>query len=127
MAKSLNITVWVIQSVLALMIGGSGVAKLAEAGWIEQLATWGYPDHFVYGLGVAEIVGAIGLFSRPVMTYAGLLCAAIMIGATSTHLMNGAGVGTIVGHLLLIVLLMAVAFLKRPPILGGSEREIQDD
>ena len=69
MSRSLNITTWVIQGLLALMIGGSGLSKLLQARWIEVFATWGYPDHFVYLIGVHELVCGVAMFVRPVMSY----------------------------------------------------------
>ena len=123
MSKPVNIIIWVIQVLLAVMIGGSGAPKLYAVRWPEQFATWGYPDHFVYLIGVLEIVGAVGLLIRPVMSYAGLLCATIMIGATSTHLMHAAGLGTIIFHIVLAALFVVVAFIRRPSLLRPSSSQ----
>ena len=73
MSRSLNIATWVIQGLLALVIGGSGASKLFQARWIEQFATWGYPDHFVYVVGILELACGIAMFVRPAMAYASLL------------------------------------------------------
>ena len=122
MSKPLNIVTWVIQGILALMIGGSGASKLFQARWIEQFTAWGYPDHFVYIIGILELAAAIAMFVRPVMSYGSILCAAIMIGATTTHLTHAAGAGTIVGHVVIVSLLVAIAFARRPPLLRSSVR-----
>jgi len=114
MPKPVNIIIWVIQALLAVTMGGSGMQKLYQPMWSEQFTTWGYPDYFVYVIGVLEITGAVGLFIRPVMSYASLLCAAIMIGAIATHLNDAAGSGTIVGHIVLTALFGVVAFVRRP-------------
>ena len=120
MSKSLNITTWVIQGLLALMIGGSGLSKLLQPRWIEVFATWGYPDYFVYLIGVLELVCGVALFVRPVMSYASIVCAAIMIGATTTHLIHAAGAGTIAAHIVIVSLLVAIAFVRRPLLLRSS-------
>ncbi len=120
MNKPMRIAAWVLQGLLALIIGGPGVQKLLQPRWAEMFATWGYSDNIVYVIGVLEVIVGIGLLIRPAMGYAGLLAAAIMVGATTTHLMHDAGWGAVVGHLVLVVLFGVAAFIRRPLFLRND-------
>ena len=89
---------WAIQIVLAVAFGATGIMKLVRSkaqlaanphmGWM-QLA----PEAQIKLLGVAEVLGAIGLVApmatgiAPFLTRAAAAClAALMGGAVATHL-----------------------------------------
>lgn len=92
----MNIVLWVLQILLALVFLASGVIKLvrpkeklqAQMAWVED-----FPGRAVKGIGAVEIVGAAGLILPAVLHIAvvltplaavGLLI--VMIGAVVTHL-----------------------------------------
>lgn len=113
-----NYTLWVIQSLLALLFLWAGGVKLVLP--LESLqGPVALPGLFVRFIGVAEALGAIGLILpwllriRPILTplaAAGLVI--IMIGATVITLMSGGGAfalfPAIVG-----ILLVYVAYSRR--------------
>lgn len=71
---------------LAVIFLASGVAKLAALGFEQAaFARWGYPLWFMYAVGAAETLGALGLLT-PLRRWAagGLLL--LMLGALQTHL-----------------------------------------
>ncbi|WFO09863.1 DoxX family protein [Edwardsiella ictaluri] len=50
---------------LLMIFLASGVAKLAGLGFEQAaFARWGYPLWFMYAVGAAETLGALGLLSR---------------------------------------------------------------
>ena len=95
--KAKNVTLWIMQGLLALMFLFAGGAKLVMSA--EQMAAPGpiqLPLAFVRFIGVCEILGAIGLIVpwltgiKPGLTplaAAGLLI--IMAGATVINAVNG--------------------------------------
>jgi hypothetical protein len=89
-----NIALWIVQGLLALVFGGSGVVKatrdrkrLFDDGitWVED-----FPEAAVKAIGVLELLAAVGLVLPALTGIAPLLtpCAAVGIGL----LMAGAGV-----------------------------------
>jgi uncharacterized membrane protein YphA (DoxX/SURF4 family) len=71
-----------------LVAGGSialsGLGKFTGHFWQPLFLAWGYPLWFCYLIGAAEIVASISLFVAPIATYAGVVLAAIMLGAFYT-------------------------------------------
>ncbi len=103
--RALNITLWVVQVLLALLFIWAGGFKLVATA--EQLAgppgSVVLPIAFVRFIGVAELLGGIGLILpsllriKPGLTplaAAGLVI--IMIGAVGITLAGGAGAGALV-------------------------------
>lgn len=92
----MNIALWIIQSLVALLFFGAGISKLFRP--IEQLATqypWmkSAPPAFVRFIGVCELAAAVGLILPsltrilPWMTVAaGVGIAALMACAVVFHL-----------------------------------------
>jgi uncharacterized membrane protein YphA (DoxX/SURF4 family) len=86
--KGINVALWIVQALLAMLFLFSGGVKLTMP--IEQMAKQvGLPGAFIRFIGVAEVLGAIGLILPGILrirTYltpsaaAGLVI--IMIGAT---------------------------------------------
>ena len=112
---------WAIQIFLALAFGAAGTMKLVRSkaqlaanphmGWVHSV-----PEDRIKLLGVAEILGAIGLVVpmaigiAPILTRVAAVClATLMGGAAATHTMRGesAAVSTI-----LAVLVIAVAAFR---------------
>jgi len=94
------IAYWILAGVLALSNLGAGVMKLARSkeqlhssgmGWVED-----FSPNAIKGIGIAELLGAIGIILPPLTHIAPLLApiAAIgltilQIGAAITHLRRG--------------------------------------
>jgi DoxX-like family len=112
---------WAIQIFLAVAFGAAGTMKLVRSkaqlaanphmGWVHSV-----PEDRIKLLGVAEILGAIGLVVpiatgiAPILTRVAAVClATLMGGAAATHTMRGesAAVSTI-----LAVLVIAVAAFR---------------
>jgi uncharacterized membrane protein YphA (DoxX/SURF4 family) len=54
------IAIWALQSLLAVLFTIQGVVKLnASPAWISRFRGWGYPDHFYFVVGLAELLGSI--------------------------------------------------------------------
>lgn len=73
--------------VVALGVGGGGLAKLAGVPYVHaSFAVLGLPAWFGYFIGAGEVLGAIGLFIQPLRLLAatGLFC--IMAGASYFHI-----------------------------------------
>jgi len=117
-----NITLWIIQVLLALLFLWAGGIKLVLP--MEQLkGPIELPELFIRFIGVAEVSGAIGLIFpwllkiRPALTSlaaSGLVI--IMIGATVITLIGGP-VATALIPLVVGLLLALVAYGRRPAVL----------
>ena len=83
----------VFGQVLALLVGlvflVSGGTKLAAVpAQVQSFARWGFPEWFMYGIGLLEVLGAV-LLVIPVSRIAGAaLLLVVMIGAVATHTVN---------------------------------------
>ena len=116
----MNYVLWIVQGLLALVFLFAGGIKLVlpiEA-MTEQMPL---PGWFLRFIGVAEVLGAIGLILpgllhiRPGLTplaAAGLVI--IMIGATVVTLAGGLGVGAALLPLVVGLLSAFVAYFRRP-------------
>jgi hypothetical protein len=116
----MNYVLWIVQGLLALVFLFAGGIKLVlpiEA-MTEQMPL---PGWFLRFIGVAEVLGAIGLILpgllhiRPGLTplaAAGLVI--IMIGATVVTLAGGLGVGAALIPLVVGLLSTFVAYFRRP-------------
>jgi hypothetical protein len=122
-SKRMNFTLWVLQVLLALTFLFAGGMKLIVP--YDQLMAMGSPNQivlpswFIHLIGVAEVLGAIGLILprllgiRPTLTAwaaAGLVL--IMIGATGTTLASGDVAGAVV-PLVVGILAIVVAYGRR--------------
>ena len=111
--RKLNVLLWVLQILLAMLFTFSGVMKFIMP--VEEMTKQiPLPGWFLHFIGVAEILGAIGLVLPGVLRIrAGLTPLAavglvvIMIGATAVNLktgQRGAALTTVVVGLLLVFL-----------------------
>jgi uncharacterized membrane protein YphA (DoxX/SURF4 family) len=79
-----------VSVLLTLAFIGSGGSKLAGVPeMVQNFARWGFPGWFIYLIGVLEVLGAVGLWVRPVRAFASLGLGGVMIGAALTHLTHG--------------------------------------
>src|SRR5688572_28747284 len=96
----MSYALWIVQGLLALLFLGLGVMKLVIP-LDDPAMTMGLPVLFIRFIGLAEVLGAIGL-SVPgllkVRTGLGPIAATglaiITVGATIFHLANGDGIAT---------------------------------
>jgi uncharacterized membrane protein YphA (DoxX/SURF4 family) len=81
------VAVWTPSILLGLLFTMQGVMKLSSMpAWIQRFEGYGYPAPFLYGVGLAELVGGLALFVPRLASWAGLLLAVVMLGASGTHL-----------------------------------------
>jgi hypothetical protein len=109
--RKLNVLLWVLQALLAMLFMFAGVMKfiIPVAEMTKQIALPGWFLHFI---GAAEILGALGLLLPGILRIrtgltplaaAGLVI--IMVGATATNLkigQPGAALTTVIVGLLLV-------------------------
>lgn len=85
--RTLNVTLWVLQILLALMFFGGGASKLGGAPeMVEMFTAIGVGQWLRYVVGALEIAGAIGLLIPRLSRLAALGLVALMVGATFTNL-----------------------------------------
>ncbi|WP_345752523.1 DoxX family protein [Microbacterium rhizophilus] len=94
----MDIAVWIVTALVALMLGGAGASKLARSKEkIFENPNMGWADDFsqpvIRLIGLAEVAGAVGLVLPwaldilPVLTpTAGYGLAVLMIGAAGVHI-----------------------------------------
>ena len=128
-SKALNITLWIAQVLLGGMFLMSGFMKLSSP--MADMATsmpWttALPEAMVRFIGLAELLGGIGLLLpsilriKPVLTpLAAVGLATIMVLATGFHLMRGE-TSVIVMNLILAAIAVFIAWgrFKKAPIAG---------
>lgn len=105
--RALNIALWVLQILLALMFAMAGLAKVfGDQAMVEMFATIGIGQWFRYVVGVLEIAGALGVLIPRLSGLAALGLGCLTVGATLANLfVLGAS------PLLPIALLMASALV----------------
>ena len=116
--KPLNITLWAAQILLALAFGFFGFTKATgDLTALSQMMTWipSVPAAFVRFIGVAEILGAIGMILpsltriKPMLTpLAGLGFATIQVLAIALHAVRGETAFTIGLNIPLLALALFV-------------------
>lgn len=77
----------------------------------EFTQVWHFPLWFMYFVGVAQVLGGIGLFTRQLRMPASLSMALIMIGAIVTTIISGQIVNVII--CLVVLVLCMVVFKHR--------------
>ena len=118
MASSTRNTIaWILQILLALAFIASGGNKLLHiSDTVVGFGKMGFPSWFAYFIGVAEVLGGIGLLVPRFMRLAAVGLMLVMLGAAYVHATK------IPGGLLpngfpalgLLVLLVVVFLLRRP-------------
>ena len=120
----MEIAVWVAQALLALAFLGAGLFKILRPKeriqpslpWVED-----FSQPAIRGIGVLEVLGALGLVV-PVVTgtatllvpWAAVGLALVMVGAAATHLRREEGQAVVVNGVLL-VLALVVAWARFGP------------
>jgi len=94
-----SVAAWVLQLLLAALFAVQGA--------------WGYPEHFYFVIGSAELAGALLLVIPQLAKFGALLVIAIMIGATATHVVHHEP--QVRTTLVLTAALAAVLYLRRAP------------
>lgn len=121
--RGMNITLWVLQGIMALGFALNGLMKLSGSpqavAIFEAMGTAGWMP---YVIGVLEILGAIGLLIPRLSGTAALAFIALMIGAVVSHLIWG---GSPVPAVVLLILSAVVAYGRRSTVsdlLTGASR-----
>ena|SRR3712207_5576277 len=84
--RAVNLVLWALQALLALMFAMSGFAKVGgDAAMVEMFATIGIGQWFRYLVGALEIAGAVGLLVQRLSGLAALGLVGLMVGATLTN------------------------------------------
>ena len=125
----MNIALWIVQILLALMFLFAGGTKFYFSA--EQMAAMSPPNSimlpglFIKFIGLCEILGALGLIlpgllkiRRQLTPLAALGLLIIMIGAVVVSIL-GPGVGTAVPALVLALLLAFVFYGRKPWLTEG--------
>ncbi|MFO7564265.1 MAG: DoxX family protein [Enhygromyxa sp.] len=86
--RGLNISLWAVSGLLALLFLVSGAAKFVGM-MDESFRAWGYTLEFAAIIGILEILGAVGLLVKRAAGWAALGLMAIMLGAIWTHATHG--------------------------------------
>lgn len=122
-SRGMNITLWVLQGILALGFALSGFQKLNGSPQVvaifEAMGTAGWMPYVIGGL---EILGAIGLLIPRLSGTAASAFVALMIGAVVSHLVWG---GFPAPAVMLLILSAVVAYGRRSTVsdlLTGASR-----
>jgi uncharacterized membrane protein YphA (DoxX/SURF4 family) len=109
----LNITCWALAGLAAAAFLAAGASKLAGAPpMVEMFGKIGAGQWFRYLTGALEVIGAVALLVPRAAFYGAVLLAIVMVGAIVTHLAVLGG--SPVPALVLLVIVGAVAYLRRP-------------
>lgn len=86
MKRPANVLLFTAIVLVALYVGGGGIAKLAGIPYVHSsFPKLGLPPWFGYFIGTCEVVGSLALFVRPLSALAALGLFVIMVGATYYH------------------------------------------
>ena len=113
MTRKLNVVLWILQGLMAVLFVFAGWTKLVMPAEALAAAT-GLPGWFMQFIGVTEALGGLGLLlpgifriRRELTPLAAAGLTIIMAGATVTSLAAGAGAGSafpaVIGVLLVVV------------------------
>ena len=110
-----RILTWALTIFLGLLFLFVGAVKLASArGMVQEFAEIGLGQWLRYVVGLLEVTGALGLFIPKFRFWAALLLACVMVGATATNLAILHMPGSARLTTMLLILTLAVAWLRRP-------------
>lgn len=85
--RVLNVALWVLQVLLALMFAMAGIVKLiGDPTAVEMFGVIGVGQWFRYVVGALELAGAVGVLVPRLSGLAALGLACVMVGATITNL-----------------------------------------
>jgi len=110
--KTRNIIGWILTIILVLAFAMAGAVKLSgQAEMMQNFEKWGLPIMAMYLIGVAEILGAIGMLIPKTRFLAVLGLIGLMLGAIGTHILNNE---QFFPPLILLLLLAALAWIRKP-------------
>lgn len=113
-SRGLNITLWVLQGILAVVFALSALMKFTAAPQaVEVFKAMGTASWLPYVIGLLEVVGAIALLIPRLSGLAATAFAALMAGAVVTHLIWG---GSVALEIVLLILSAVVAYSRRGSI-----------
>lgn len=121
----MDIALWVVAGLLAAAFLAAGLMKITtpKAKLVERLP-WAadYSDGAVKGIGIVEVLGAIGLILPGITGIAPILVpiaavglAIVMVLAAVMHLRRGDGFATVVPNIVLFALAVFVAWGRFGP------------
>ena len=114
---ALEIVIWIITLLVALVCLRSGVMKMPSVPgvefWIRDFARWGYPDWFRMVVGVAELAAFALLLIPRLAAYGASIFAVVMIGAIFTHATHGES-GRLPFNLFLLALSAIIVYARWP-------------
>lgn len=121
----MNTLLWILAFLLAAVFAASGAAKLL-APREQQIQRTPYvedfPQQIIRGIGVLEVLGALGLLLPPLLGIAPLLAsvaagglAITMVFAALVHLRRGDGVRAALPSMVLAILSVFVAWSRFGP------------
>jgi uncharacterized membrane protein YphA (DoxX/SURF4 family) len=86
-----KVIIWAVTIFLGLVFVMSGANKLtSQAAWQDRFVNeWGLPSWLVPLVGLAEILGGLGLMLPRLAVYGGSILVLVMLGATGTHVAAG--------------------------------------
>ena len=113
---ALGVALWALSVLMALLFLVAGVPKLLGAqGHVEHFAHWRYPDWFRLVVGTVEVASAILLLVPRVAPLGAAGIAAIMAGATYTHVLRvPEEAGRAPLTLSLLALGVLIGYVRRP-------------
>src|SRR5262249_50981132 len=82
--------VWTLIVLMALEFAAAGLAKFRPgSSWPRMFVAWGFPVWVRPIVGVAEVIGALGLLIGRTRVWACAVLLTVMAGAIATHLVHG--------------------------------------
>lgn len=114
--RAVNITLWVLQVLLAAFFAFAGINKLFshQQEMVDNFAKFGLGVGFQYFVGAIELVGAIGLLIPRLSGLAAIWLAGIMVGAALTHVFVLPPVYLAVGPVVLAIVFGLIAWGRWP-------------
>ena len=106
--------IWILSGLLTLAFLGAGGNKLMDTATAGKLFSehFGLPAWFAIFIGLCEVAGAVGLWLPRLQTLAALGLSIIMLGAAGSHVRAGDPATNVMAPVVLLVLLVAVIFLR---------------
>lgn len=117
-ASGLNIALWIVSGLLAMLFITSGGAKLLGR-MTDEFVAWGYPAGVAAMIGILEVVGAVGLLAKRTAGWSALGLMVIMAGAAWTHAVHDERVALATP----IIVFAALAFVAWGRGLAWTTRE----
>lgn len=117
--KNKNFSGSIILFLLALMFLATGISKLIQAETqLNDFESWGYSSGFMIGIGILEILGAIGLLVPRTRFLAVLGLSTIMLGAIATHMINSQYLQALLP--LLLIILLGFVFVRNKATIASA-------